>query len=49
MDAFFENLANWLLVAIVIVILWAFAHKAIIGKYMMYEDYYNKRIQLRQQ
>lgn len=35
-DDFLDKLANWLLVGIIIAILWALAHKAILGRYMMY-------------
>lgn len=47
-DAFLGKLANWILVGIIIAILWALAHKAILGRYMMYEDYYDKKVQSEQ-
>lgn len=47
-DNFLGKLANWLLIAIIVAILWAFAYKAILGKYMMYEDYYDKKVQSEQ-
>lgn len=47
-DDFLGKLANWLLVGIIIAILWALAHKTILGRYMMYEDYYDKKVQSEQ-
>lgn len=47
-DDFLGKSANWLLVAIIIVILWALSNKAILGKYMMYKDYYDKKVKSEQ-
>ena len=47
-DALLGKLANWLLVGIIIAILWVLAHKAILGRYMMYEDYYDKKVKSEQ-
>ncbi len=47
-DDFLGKLANWLLVGIIIAILWALVYKTILGRYMMYEDYYDKKVQSEQ-
>lgn len=44
LDAFFGRIANWLIVIAILVILLAFTYKAILGRYMMYEDYYDNKV-----
>ena len=43
-DAFFGKVANWIIIAIIIAIIWALIGKQISGKYMMYEDYYDQKV-----
>lgn len=47
-DAFLGKVANWLIIAIIIVIIWALIGKQIAGKYMMYEDYYDQKVKSEQ-
>ena len=47
-DVFLGKVANWLIIAIIIAILWALIGKQMAGKYMMYEDYYDKKVQSEQ-
>lgn len=41
-DRFCNKLANLLIIAIILIVLWFMAGKPMMGKYMMYRDYYNK-------
>ena len=47
-DVFLGKVAVWLLVAIIIYIFFALNYKVISGKYMMYENYYDKNSQSQQ-
>lgn len=41
MDNFIDKLADYVLYVLVVIILALVIHKSIIGRYMVYEDYYN--------
>lgn len=47
-DAFLGKVTNWLIIAIIIVIIWALIGKQMAGKYMMYEDYYDQKVKSEQ-
>ena len=43
-DDSLKKLSSLILVILVILLFWVFTHKVIIGQYMMYEDYYEQKI-----
>ena len=43
-DDSLNKLSSLILVILVILLFWVFTHKVIIGQYMMYEDYYEQKI-----
>lgn len=47
-DAFLGKVSNWIIIAIIIIIIWLLICKQLIGRYMMYQDYYDNNIKSEQ-
>ena len=45
-DRILNKVANWLIYIIIAVALWLICGKAITGKIMLYEDYYDGKIKI---